>query len=394
MKFIKNLLLLLLLVLLASFFRDRMLMTTFATRSANMSEVYTLSSMSVLAIDVLLLLFVIWSKPSFSKWSKKVLYLLIYLLIISLLFNTGSRLSYLLAFLPILSFLGFRAIISMVDEKLFFYLYVPFSFFVAFSFFESHTLLQFIAEDNFVMNTVFSVIYLLPLILCLNGKIVGKLSLFKWLYLALIVISILYSGKRSPFISVFAALAVYYYIIKIKFEKSQVTKSLLLVGTVLVGYLGLQYILFQSDFYLVERLSSMQQDHGSGRTEVWAMAWKVICQSDFLPLIIGHGTDSLCVAPGNNLGYPAHNDFLECIYDYGIIGFCLYLSLHIALIKKTLSLIHIKSYFAAPMAMSYVIFLVSSMVSHILIYEYYLMVFCMFWAYVDVVRSREVNKFN
>jgi len=389
MKKTRFLLYVLLLALLALYMKDRMLMTAFATRQT--AEVYSVSSIVVLALDAVLGFLYLLKLPKFNSLGRRILFFLSYVFIISLLFYQGSRLGMMLSVLPLLMFLGFKSLEDIFYSRLFYLVYFVFSLFVTYFFFELHTFMQLLGNDDFVMNSVFSVVYLLPLMFCANTRALGKLSYFKWIFLALTVVAILYSSKRSPFISVFGAMGAYYYINQIKFGNNSPTKLFQIFGVVLIAYVGLQLMFANSDLHILERLSTIQSDEGSGRIEVWGMALKVISESDFFHLLIGHGTDSLCTAPGNYMGYPAHNDFLECTYDYGLVGLFLYLSVHIGIIKETKKLIKKRSVFAAPMAMSYVIFLVSSMVSHIVLYEYYLIQFCMFWAFIDAESNKQVE---
>ena len=96
--------------------------------------------------------------------------------------------------------------------------------------------------------------------------------------------------------------------------------------------------------------------------------------------MFGHGYDA--VIKVHQIGYSAHNDFLEVIYDFGIIAFILYLNLHFKLIGYIIRLFNAKNQLTAPLAVSYVLFLLGSLVAHIYIYIYYMIIFSVFWAFV------------
>ena len=82
------------------------------------------------------------------------------------------------------------------------------------------------------------------------------------------------------------------------------------------------------------------------------------------------------------IGFSAHNDFLEVVYDFGIIAFILYICLHLNLIIYISRLFKYRSEYTASFAVSYVLFLTSSLVAHTYIYIYYMSIFCLFWAFV------------
>ena len=79
----------------------------------------------------------------------------------------------------------------------------------------------------------------------------------------------------------------------------------------------------------------------------------------------------------------AHNDFLEVLYDFGAIGFIFYVLIHLSLIKWTLRLFRARSELAFPVLISYVCFIVMSMVSHLILYPTYFGLLTAFWAYAE-----------
>ena len=81
-----------------------------------------------------------------------------------------------------------------------------------------------------------------------------------------------------------------------------------------------------------DRILNIQDDGGSGRDQVWRTTWSMISESNLEELLFGHGFNAvLKLSP---LALSAHNDFLEMLFNYGIIGFVPYLLLHFQLIKQ------------------------------------------------------------
>ena len=117
---------------------------------------------------------------------------------------------------------------------------------------------------------------------------------------------------------------------------------------------------------VVERILSIQDDEGSGRVEVWDITSRMIQQSEYISYIFGHGADS--VLRNSPIFLSAHNDFLEAWYDYGLVGFSLYIFALFSSIRYVVKLIHAKSSIAPSMAMLLSIVLVLTMISHVLVY--------------------------
>ena len=69
---------------------------------------------------------------------------------------------------------------------------------------------------------------------------------------------------------------------------------------------------------------------GNGRTELASRALYSFFSSNVGDMIFGHGQGTVT----RLLGMGAHNDFIEVLYEYGFIGFFLYLLFWISLIKR------------------------------------------------------------
>ena len=117
-----------------------------------------------------------------------------------------------------------------------------------------------------------------------------------------------------------------------------------------------------------ERFLNIKNDGGSNRDQVWATTWQMIQQSDFENLLFGNGYNS--VLTNSPLGLSAHNDFLECIYDFGLFGSLFYFMLHISLIRQIFRNTRLRNPEAAIMAFTYSFFLILSLMSHVLIYPW------------------------
>ncbi len=205
-------------------------------------------------------------------------------------------------------------------------------------------------------------LYMLPLVMLTNGR---KINI---LFILLTMLVLTMSLKRGGIAAMGLGLVVYgltYLFSARQLKRSTIIGSVLL----LVVLVGVFIVVATSDeANLVERFANMETDEGSGRSAVWYTAVQLIENSDFIPLLFGHGYDQ--VAMNSFYGLSAHNDFLEVTYDYGLIGVILYLMAGVALFLQIVRLIRRKSPHAPIMAMFFTIYFAISMVSHIIVYPW------------------------
>ena len=119
----------------------------------------------------------------------------------------------------------------------------------------------------------------------------------------------------------------------------------------------------ESDF---ERFENVDKDHGSGRLEVWEHTSSMITSERAVKMLTGNGY--YAVERDSRLSISAHNDFLESAYDYGLIGLVLYVGAVASLGLYVLKMILKKSCYAPSIAMLFAIYLITSMISHVVIY--------------------------
>ena len=151
----------------------------------------------------------------------------------------------------------------------------------------------------------------------------------------------------------------------------------------LIGFLTIAiwvlFSLFFSEYFelLIGRFESISEDKGSGREDLFLMVWELILKSDTLELIFGHGYNSVVEV----LEYSAHNDFLEVMYDQGIIGLGLYVYIYISLIM-TINKIKEKT-LRDSFRMSVFLFFIVSLTSHLILFTSSIICLSTFWGMVD-----------
>ena len=90
--------------------------------------------------------------------------------------------------------------------------------------------------------------------------------------------------------------------------------------------------------FLAERFSLESLMYGSSRSEKYATAINEITQRNFLDLITGVGSG----ARGG-----IHNEILEFLYTFGVVGLILYFGLIISMVRRLLRLKKANSRFAS-----------------------------------------------
>ena len=134
---------------------------------------------------------------------------------------------------------------------------------------------------------------------------------------------------------------------------------------------------------LTERVNKEETDEGKGREAIWAITISMIQESSPAKLLTGHG--HFGVRQDSWLEISAHNDFLEVIYDYGLIIFFLYLCLWYYVLRRAYSLYRARSPLFIPYSSSLSIFLAMSVVSHLILYTTYFNYLVMFWGMIEAI---------
>lgn len=164
---------------------------------------------------------------------------------------------------------------------------------------------------------VYYILGMLPYILTITDK-------KRWLIpIAVTAVSIFISQKRAAFIALVGLLIILYFVgsLRGKSIKSAIGKNIFLVLLIIAGYYLMVYMDSKFNLRLFTRLEGLEEDGGSGRDVRWQFIWEAIERSSASQLFLGHGFAGTVKL---FFGSHAHNDFLEVLYDYGIVSFVLY----------------------------------------------------------------------
>lgn len=180
--------------------------------------------------------------------------------------------------------------------------------------------------DQIANDAIFGVIVYFPFVMMMNRR--------KWLkYILYILIMALafMSLKRSIIITVVVSSIIYLLLTNHKEMFKKWYFWLAVIGIIYVG----MYLYDTMGEMIAYRFSTMEEGGGSGRNVIYERIINAFKQSDLGDIIFGHGFMSVISINDWKL---AHNDFLQLLYDYGVIGLtlfvCFLLSLCFLAIKK------------------------------------------------------------
>lgn len=298
-----------------------------------------------------------------------------------------SRSTYLVPFLWILCFLSGYYISLRNPRSLesfkkvficFFIISIP--VFIHFSGYRTATSISKIDNYTASINNIYFSMLTLPWIFLLRNK--------KWELLLFFVLGglILISSKRSASI-VLLLVSTPYIFFWMRNSKNRILNILL----VIFGFLIFAFSFAGRFDYVSYRMGNIKESEGSGRGEIWRGVIKNISNSSVEGLVFGHGHDSVRTKGIVDIGkskshiVSAHNDFLEVIYDYGIIGLLLYISIYVFLFRRLWFVWkYMHSYFMSYYSGIAIMF-VMAMVSHLIIYPTYVIILTTYWGAMEAI---------
>ena len=225
------------------------------------------------------------------------------------------------------------------------------------------------------INTVYWVELFLPLALLIDKKPI------KIFFICLIGIATLLSLKVTAVFSFVVPLLIGFSF-DLRKKRGKINSGIVVaIVAVTIGYLMFSYFeqFFTSflGFNWIMKFTASYDSGGSGRLDIWKNVLELLSTSNVLNIIFGHGHEAV---RNNTISHlSAHNDFLEVLYDYGIIGFSLYLLVYyklISLIRKCMSK---DNKIVMVLVVSVSQFFIMSMFSHLIIYPRLLLTIAITW---------------
>ena len=165
-------------------------------------------------------------------------------------------------------------------------------------------------------DSLFFVIILFPLVFCF------KKDTYRIITFVLVGIICAFSAKRSTLIAYSISLVLL--LLQYSFFNRNRKSSFKSIGIFAGILIALYWLLTDNSEILNKilfRFQEMNDDGGSGRTDLYDILLSSFENSSLWNQMFGHGYRS-AISVLN--GVPAHNDFLEILYDFGIVPLVVY----------------------------------------------------------------------
>ena len=216
------------------------------------------------------------------------------------------------------------------------------------------------------INAVYYPLLLLPI------TYYGEKRLPKIMILLLFGIVLTISAKRTAF---FALLAIAFVpellgYADYKNNRKRISRICLLLILCIIFYFVVEHYSNTMSSNLFLRLTHLTEDGGSGRVQIYEKVWSAYKNEDIIHRLLGHGFNGVSLT--TNIGTSAHNDFLEILYDYGVVALVTYIVYVIKLIVYSFSLRRQNSIHYSAFITSIVVYIIMSSTSHLIIYPTYI----------------------
>ena len=209
-------------------------------------------------------------------------------------------------------------------------------------------------------NTGYSLVTLLAgVMLFANKKKTFLVSLF------FIIVGALVCGKRGAIVALAIALLpiIKYYLTY--YSRSNAKEVIMIMIAIIASYVALYLF---GDFFKesLSRFDSIEEDGGSGRTDIYRLYLFHFTQSDFVHQIFGHGLYAGQWGKAHEYAFisiVAHNEWLEMLFDFGVLGLLLYLTIFRDLSVQLWKNRHYKNTFYYMLLTSLLVFGIKSVLS-------------------------------
>ena len=326
----------------------------------------------------------------YKRYSLFLIVSYILILVSSLINQLPSRIYYLQLVMPIVAlYCSYISIQKQQSFKIIASIYLLFFCYMIWVYYQSFQILSLLSTLTITYRNSgsYEILILLPILLCFSNKHV------RWGSFVIMGIVMITCLKRGGFIAY--ALGVLMYICCYLSNKGKSISVKYIIALALLIYIippAIEYFDGQLGGAFFRRFTESDDYAEEGRSSIYVITLEMFTNSNIFQIIFGHGFNR--VVHDSPLHLSAHNDFLEVIYDYGIICFAIYLSVYIYMIKLLFSQIKQKSRYAPPLAFSLSVFIVLSLVSHIVKYPIRLIEFSIVWGCLLGLISREKDIIN
>lgn len=159
-----------------------------------------------------------------------------------------------------------------------------------------------------------------------------KSNVLKWVSLMICVFYLVSSSKRGNIIAAIIPIGLFAYNALKDSRHSFFKTIIILMG--IIGAALITYYWVATNEFLLYRMEKLYEGNSSGRNMIYVNAWHIWSNSNnIIVYLFGYGFDA--TVDYLYRGFHAHNDWLEILVDYGLLGILLYLIVFILLAIQT-----------------------------------------------------------
>lgn len=182
-------------------------------------------------------------------------------------------------------------------------------------------------EGNIVNNTAYLFVFIMPFVFFVRSKLMSIILIF------ILIFFIIHGAKRGALLAgaLGVVLFVYYQLINTKKSKRYKSVFWIIISIIIIAFFFNDF--YQNNTFLINRVESITMDDGSsGRDRIYSNILNSWLNSDgFFNLIFGFGFAGSTLLSGS--GHFAHNDWLEMLSNFGLVGFVIYLLMFYSIFK-------------------------------------------------------------
>lgn len=229
-------------------------------------------------------------------------------------------------------------------------------------------------EEGSQSNIVYWCLCPLPFLLLVKNKWLQILAIMLMIFITIL------TGKRSA--TIIMLTVVFFYLTNNMKRRNKFGYAFAILIGLVAGYFIVYNYLADAFGGLVERMEVMgaEGDSSMSRVDIYSDCLRVMNGNDVFDWIFGRGYESVRALSGHT---NAHNDALQMLFEYGLIGLCFYIYMLVYSIKRARLLNKIESPFYVGYMASVVIFIVLGLVSNLVVFYSYFAYICAFWGMVE-----------
>ncbi len=218
---------------------------------------------------------------------------------------------------------------ELKSKHLIFFLFIMIPVTISSFYFNRNMILSELSYEriDIVNNIAYSFVSLIPLVF-----LIKKNRLLSVATIMVLMFFIIQGGKRGAVVVGALGVMMYiYYQMRTVNKKNKVRGYILIsIVAVVIGYFA--YDMFISNEFLISRMEQMVEGNVSGRDRIYANIFNGWLESDsFTNLLFGYGFAGSRLLSGT--GNFAHNDWLELLSNFGLLGVSIYIVLFYSIFK-------------------------------------------------------------